>query len=76
MTAANTTYELDFERPIAQLEQQIRDIETHVDESGVNITAELRDLRKSHTAMLRKVYGGLSPWQVVQVGSSSLPPRS
>lgn len=67
MTAANTTYELDFERPIAQLEQQIRDIETHVEKSGVNITAELRDLRKSHTAMLRKVYGGLSPWQVVQV---------
>ena len=56
-TASSSTYELDFERPLIQLERQLSELENHADENGVNINAELRKLRSSHTAMLKKIYG-------------------
>ena len=61
------TYELEFERPMLQLERQITQLETRVDDGAADIAAEVRRLRQSHTAMLRKIYGKLSAWQTVQV---------
>jgi len=61
------TFELDFESPLLQLERQIVEIESHADEAGVNIAAELRKLRQNHTAMLKKIYGKLGAWNTVKV---------
>ncbi len=69
------TYELDFERPLVALERQIADLEaTHAapptPENGaapINFSTEIRKLRQSHTAMLKKIYANLSPWNVVRV---------
>jgi acetyl-CoA carboxylase carboxyl transferase subunit alpha len=71
-----TTYELDFERPLVQLERQICELETHADQTGVNIAAELRKLRQNHTAMLRKIYAKLSPWHVVKISRHPARPQS
>src|SRR5690554_4187714 len=80
MTALNSyqgTYELEFERPLLQLERQIAELESNTGLSGggvgsgssqaVDLGVEIRKLRESHTAMLRKIYEKLGAWQTVQV---------
>jgi acetyl-CoA carboxylase carboxyl transferase subunit alpha len=61
------TYELEFERPLIALERQIAELELHQKQAGVDLSSELRKLRDNHTAMLRKTYEGLTPWNTVQV---------
>jgi acetyl-CoA carboxylase carboxyl transferase subunit alpha len=63
----NGTYQLEFEKPLIELEAQIVALEQGKGESAVNIDSELKSLRDNHTAMLKKTYARLSPWQVVQV---------
>lgn len=58
---------LPFEKPLAQLEQQIADLERAQSTGHVDHTAELRQLRESYTAVLRKTYENLSAWETVQV---------
>lgn len=68
-------YELEFERPLIALERQIAELEArHTgpaalagEAPGVDFAAEIRKLRQSHTAMLRKIYAKLSAWNVVKV---------
>lgn len=63
----NGTYQLEFEKPLIELEAKIVALEQGKGESAVNIDSELKSLRDNHTAMLKKTYAKLSPWQVVQV---------
>jgi acetyl-CoA carboxylase carboxyl transferase subunit alpha len=72
MTTANTsaytgTYELEFERPLAALERQIAELEAHAGDQGVDIATEIRKLRQTHTATLKKLYGKLGAWNTVKV---------
>ncbi len=75
MNAYTGTYELEFERPLSALERQINELEAQNDPSRsavgldleLDIGAEIRKLRQSHTAMLKKLYKKLSPWQTVLV---------
>ena len=66
-TAPSTAYELEFERPLLALERQIAELEDAPRENGVNLASEVRRLRSSHTAMLKKIYGKLTPWSTVRV---------
>ncbi len=61
------SFQLDFERPLVQLEKQIAELETHKAEQGIDVEVEIRSLRQTHQAMLKKTYEKLSPWQTVQV---------
>lgn len=65
---------LDFERPLAQLEQQIRELEAMQATKQVDYTKELRQLRNNYTALLRKTYENLSAWETVQVARHPLRP--
>ena len=70
MTTANTyagTYELDFEKPLLQLERQISELESHHDQTNANLGTEVRKLRQNHTAMLKKIYAKLGAWNTVKV---------
>ena len=58
---------LDFEKPVAKLEQQIHELEAMQHEKHVDLTKELRELRNNYTALLRKTYQNLSAWETVQV---------
>lgn len=62
---------LPFEKPLAELEQKIIELETLQSRSEpgrpVDYTAELRQLRENYTSLLRKTYDGLSAWETVQV---------
>jgi len=69
------TFELEFERPLTKLERQINELEQQNDPSrsavgldpSVDLGSEIRKLRQSHTAMLKKIYKNLSPANIVQV---------
>src|SRR3954471_19087502 len=58
---------LEFEKPLARLEQQILELESLQTTKGLDYTKELRQLRNNYTALLRKTYEKLSAWETVQV---------
>src|SRR5436190_14737594 len=58
---------LEFEKPQAQPEQQILELEGLQTSKGVDYTKELRLLRTNYTSLLRKTYDKLSAWETVQV---------
>ncbi len=78
------TYELEFERPLLALERQIAELEAQADpersamglDPNLDFTADIRRLRASHTAMLKKIYKNLDAWQTVQVARHDGRPQS
>ena len=68
-TAAATTprFVLPFERPLAQLAEQIADLERVQASKQLDYMPELRELRENYTRLLRKTYENLSAWETVQV---------
>ncbi|MEM7680615.1 MAG: acetyl-CoA carboxylase carboxyltransferase subunit alpha [Planctomycetota bacterium] len=76
-------YELEFERPLTALERQIVELEAQADpnrsavglDPNIDFAADLRKLRQSHTAMLKKIYNGLSPWNTVRVARHPARPQ-
>lgn len=59
---------LDFEKPIAELEGKVRELE-HLAGSAddVDVSAEIDTLREKADQLLRRLYENLTPWQKVQV---------
>ncbi len=58
---------LEFEKPLASLEQQIKDLEQLQASKSVDYSSELQQLRLNYTALLRKTYDHLTAWETVQV---------
>src|SRR5215204_5838730 len=65
--AGQARHVLEFEKPLARLEQQILELEALQQSKGVDYTKELRQLRNNYTSLLRKTYEKLSAWETVQV---------
>ena len=61
-----TTF-LDFEQPIAELEQRIEELRFVQDDSAVDISEEIQRLTKKSQALTKEIYAKLTPWQVAQV---------
>jgi acetyl-CoA carboxylase carboxyl transferase subunit alpha len=64
---AQTRHVLEFEKPLAKLEQQVRELEALQAGKGADYTKDLRQLRGNYTSLLRKTYDKLSAWETVQV---------
>lgn len=58
---------LDFERPIAELENRIADLRATADDGEVDVEQEIRRLEVKTKKLLRDTYGKLTPWQKAQV---------
>lgn len=58
---------LDFEKPIADLEGKIRDLESLDNGIDVEINDDVLKLRQKASQLLRNTYQKLSPWQKTQV---------
>jgi acetyl-CoA carboxylase carboxyl transferase subunit alpha len=58
---------LDFEQPIAELEQRIDELRFVQDDSAVDISEEIGRLTKKSQSLTKEIYAKLSPWQVAQV---------
>jgi acetyl-CoA carboxylase carboxyl transferase subunit alpha len=61
-----TTF-LEFEQPIAELEQRIEELRYVQDDSAVDISEEIQRLSKRSQSLTKDIYGKLTPWQVAQV---------
>jgi acetyl-CoA carboxylase carboxyl transferase subunit alpha len=65
-TAVKTTF-LDFEQPIAELEQKIDELRYVQDDSAVDISEEISRLQKKSNTLAKEIYAKLSSWQISQV---------
>ena len=61
-----TTF-LDFEQPVAELENRIEELRFVQDDSAVDISEEIQRLTKRSQTLTKEIYGKLSPWQVALV---------
>ncbi|MDE2048157.1 MAG: acetyl-CoA carboxylase carboxyltransferase subunit alpha [Betaproteobacteria bacterium] len=58
---------LDFEQPIAELENKIDELKFVQDESAVDISEEIDRLRAKSLELTKGVYGKLSAWNITQI---------
>ena len=65
MANGGYTYDLPFEQPVLDLERQIAKLEE--DPSTDQYLDEIAALRQTRDGMLSKIYGNLSPWDIVRV---------
>jgi acetyl-CoA carboxylase carboxyl transferase subunit alpha len=61
-----TTF-LEFEQPVAELENRIEELRFVQDDSAVDISDEIQRLAKRSQVLTKEIYGKLTPWQVAQV---------
>src|SRR6188472_3819745 len=58
---------LDFEKPIAALDQRIAELRDTASASDIDIDPEVGRLEAKSTKLLRETYAKLTPWQKTQV---------
>ena len=58
---------LDFESPIAEMEDKIEQLRYVQDDSALDIMDEISRLSKKSAALTKDIYAKLSPWQISQV---------
>lgn len=58
---------LEFEQPLAELEEKIEELRFAQDGSAVDISDEIERLKKKGQALVKEIYATLTPWQVAQV---------
>ncbi|MFQ5937183.1 MAG: acetyl-CoA carboxylase carboxyltransferase subunit alpha [Acidiferrobacterales bacterium] len=62
----NNNY-LDFEQPIAELEDKIEALRYTSEDSDINISAEIRRLQAKSKKLTESVFASLTPWQISQL---------
>jgi len=58
---------LEFEQPIAELEQKIEELRFVQTDSAVDISEELNRLQQKSESLARSIYAKLTPWQIAMV---------
>ncbi|BBI99844.1 acetyl-coenzyme A carboxylase carboxyl transferase subunit alpha [Ferrigenium kumadai] len=58
---------LDFENPIAELEDKIEQLRYVQDDSALDIADEIGRLSKKSESLTKDIYAKLTPWQISQV---------
>ncbi len=84
-----TYYQLDFEKPVAELEQQVEEAEARlkqlapspdagapVDPQARQLESQIADLKRQRDQTLRDLYSKLTPWQTVRVARHPLRPQT
>ncbi len=67
---------LDFEQPIAELEEKIEELSSVGGSDDLNLAEEVARLRDKNKALTAKIYADLSPWDIVRVARHPLRPYS
>lgn len=67
---------LDFEHPIAELENQIEQLRFVQDDSALDISEEIARLQKKSQGLTKEIYAKLTPWQISQVSRHPQRPYS
>jgi acetyl-CoA carboxylase carboxyl transferase subunit alpha len=67
---------LDFEKPVLELEERIKDLKTRAGEHGLDARRELEELERKADALRREVYASLTAYQRVQLARHPRRPYS
>jgi len=67
---------LDFEQPIADLEEKIEELSSVSGSEDLNLADEVARLREKNQALTAKIYSDLSPWDIVRVARHPQRPYS
>ncbi|MFQ3324565.1 MAG: acetyl-CoA carboxylase carboxyl transferase subunit alpha [Pseudomonadales bacterium] len=65
---------LDFEQPIARLEEKIEELSLVGTDNDINIAEEIKTLKEKSNKLTAKIYTNLSPWDIVKVARHPLRP--
>lgn len=66
---------MDFERPVSELENQIRELKETSDKS-IDISHEIQALEAKVNRMLEEIYSKLTPWERTQLSRHPLRPHT
>jgi acetyl-CoA carboxylase carboxyl transferase subunit alpha len=61
-----TSFVLDFEKPLAELQKQIEELQAQSD-GGADLSAEINSLTERLNKMQEDIHASLTPWQRVQL---------
>ncbi len=60
-------FTLDFEKPVHELENQIKELKEANEKSGLDITKEITALQEKVDVLLKDIFENLNPWERVQL---------
>jgi acetyl-CoA carboxylase carboxyl transferase subunit alpha len=60
-------HQLDFEKPIIELQRKLDDLKKHPDKLGMSFDEEVAQIEKKIAETRRQIYSNLTPWQRVQL---------
>ena len=64
---SQNNFVMEFERPLLELERQIKEIEIFAAEKDIDMSEEISRLQQKKEALREKIYRELTPWQKVQI---------
>ncbi|MGA9379129.1 MAG: acetyl-CoA carboxylase carboxyl transferase subunit alpha, partial [Phormidium sp.] len=67
VTSERKPYLLDFEKPLAELENRIEQIRELATENGVDVTDQIRQLESRALELRHEIFSNLSPAQKIQL---------
>ena len=67
---------LEFEKPVAELDQRIAELRAASEGDDVDISGEIAKLEAKSAELLQRTYAGLTPWQKTQVARHPLHGRT
>ena len=66
---------LEFEKPLAEMESQIEELQALQASKGIDTQPEIRQLRKNLVQLTSKIYSSLTAWEIVQVARHPRRPK-
>lgn len=60
-------YTLDFEKPVHELENQIKELRAASARPNIDLTKEISALQAKVNELVKEIYGNLTPWERVQL---------
>jgi acetyl-CoA carboxylase carboxyl transferase subunit alpha len=65
---------LDFEKPIAELEEKIVELQRVGEDRSIDFDEEIDRMRKKNEELTKEIFARLTPWQVTQIARHPLRP--
>ena len=60
-------HQLDFEKPIIELQRKLDELKKHPETLGLNFDIEVAQIEKKIAETRRQIYSNLTAWQRVQL---------
>ncbi|HXN40399.1 MAG TPA: acetyl-CoA carboxylase carboxyl transferase subunit alpha, partial [Myxococcaceae bacterium] len=72
--ANGTSYALDFERPLLELEKKIEELKKLSSNGKADLASEISKLEKKAKRLQQEIFSDLSRWQIVQLSRHNARP--